>query len=305
MSNLPSANGRSAFGGNLSNSLNSSRNPLLFVLFGATGDLARLKILPALINLQRENKLARPIKLIATGRREMTPGQYFDYLAKVEPHPFKEDASILSPEYIQLEFDGQEGFANLWELLRQQPDAEIIFYMSVGSDVLDSCITRFQDPGALEFLKSRKIKLVAEKPFGHDLEQAMRFNKILTSMFGMDNVYRNDHYLFKNTVQALAEIKNSDPDVRDILNGEWINEVKLVVSEQVDLGTRAGYFEGVGMLRDWFQSHMLQMLAQFCADQKESDRPSGTGERNFIANLEIIPDSIIRAQYNGYVGADG
>lgn len=283
----------------------SNSNPLLFVLFGATGDLARLKILPALVNLQRENTLGRPIKLVATGRREMTPGQYCEYMTKVEPHPFTGDATSLNLQYIQLEFDGEQGFANLWELLKQYPGSEIIFYMSVGADVLDLCIARFQDSDSHDFLSSNQIKIVAEKPFGQDLAQAIRFNKALSGLFGEENVYRNDHYLFKNTVQALSEIKHTDPQIQDVLNNQWINEIKLVVSEEVDLGTRAGYFEGVGILRDWFQSHMMQILAQFCADPGESDRPDGSGEQNFISGLTVIPDSIIRAQYNGYIGSAG
>jgi glucose-6-phosphate 1-dehydrogenase len=279
-----------------------SNSECIFVLFGATGDLARLKILPALQSLHEQNKLDIGFKLIAVGRKQMSTVEYINYLAHVDTHPFTGDLVGLNLEYVSLDFESQRGFDPLWDLLRFHDRGHTIFYMSVGPDVLENCIGHFHYAKNSEIWNTQNTSILVEKPFGEDGASAVDLNWELTDIFG-DKVYRHDHYLNKDSVQAIVEIRKQDGEIAAILNHDNLAQIELVVSEKVDLGTRAGYFDGRGMLIDWVQSHVLQILATVAAKPDFANWQGAKAE--FIASLSPMNDTILRGQYEGYMQMEG
>ncbi len=276
-------------------------NPLVFVLFGSTGDLARLKLLPALHDMWKENITPPKLNLILVGRREMTTDEYFEEISSAQPHPFTDKVTYLNPEYVSVDFNNADGFTPLWQKLQEFEGSEILYYMSVGPEVLNLCVDRLEDESSKQMMAGRKASIVAEKPFGSSLEDAMQLNKRLGAMFEHPYVYRNDHYLNKDTIQAVMNLKENNLYIKDVLCGEDVEEIQLTVTEEVDLGSRVSYFEGRGMSIDWFQSHMLQIMATFCADEGEEDYCRAKAD--FIDSLQIVPGSIIKAQYSSYRSA--
>ena len=277
--------------------------PTILVLFGATGDLARLKILPALRELWISGQLSRNFKLITVGRREMSTEEYVKYLAEIAPHPFTHDLSILGMEYVCVDFDVEDGFNPLRQIMEKYRGAHVLYYMSVGPDVLELSIDQFSQPDYRRTINSAQSAIIVEKPFGENLADARELNRKLQSIFGVRNIFRNDHYLNKATVQAIVPIRETDPEMQKLLTKDELGEVQIVVAEKVDVGTRAGYFDGRGMVIDWMQSHMLQVLATLFADL--GDDNFGLSKAEFIDSLSLVPHSLIRAQYAGYSDIQG
>lgn len=265
---------------------------ICIVLFGATGDLARLKILPAIEILSQQAKL----KLISVGRRNLTNDAYLQELANQQVHPFAGDLSKVDLEYIQLDHEQVGGFHSLWEVLQKGNFSQIIYYLAVAPDVSSTIFDRFLD---LESVSARDAlacpqKLLMEKPFGEDLADAdMLFSKLNQIM--ADDVFFDDHYLHKPAVIEMIKSLHSDQNAMQRLQDA--KEVKLLVSEAVDLGGRAGYFERRGMSVDWFQSHMLQIVSSACVYP--------TQRAEFISSLKLVPESVLRAQYDGYLQSSG
>lgn len=277
-------------------------HPTLLVLFGSTGDLTRLKILPALRDLWQEQILPNAFRLILVGRRDYDTEEYFDFLKQVPSHPFTDNVSYLNPEYVSVDFDKPGGFDPLWNKLNEHQNYQIAYYMAVGPKVLNLCVDRFEDQSSIKQMGGRQAVILAEKPFGEDLEDAKQLNQRLAQLFQHNYVLRNDHYLKKDTVQALANLRKNNLYLAEVLSGARTREIKLIVSEQVDLGTRAGYFDSRGMVVDWFQSHMLQILATFCAEL--NTEKFGMAKAEFIDSLEVVPGTVIRGQYFGYTDTE-
>jgi len=270
----------------------------ILVLFGATGDLARSKLLPALRELWIDGKLPRNLQLLSVGRQKISTAEYVTQLASAKTHPFPHDLSMLQLEYLSLDFADAEGFSKLIKYIRRHPGTKVLFYMAVAPEVLHTCIDQFSQPTFREFVQEYEIGIVVEKPFGMDLTDAQDLNRKLTSIFGIRNIYRNDHYLFKNGVQEILATRNTDPQLEELLNGAKLFQIQILVAEKDDLVDRAAYFDGRGMTVDWLQSHILQMLAVVCADKDTDD--FRLCKADFIDSLKLIPKSLIRAQYAGY-----
>jgi glucose-6-phosphate 1-dehydrogenase len=275
-----------------------NKNPVVFVLFGATGQLARSKILPALCDLWFDDILPPQFKLILVGRQKLNTQSYLDSLESAPDFPFKKNISFLQPEYIQVDFEHQNGFNPLWETLKNLKQYSIVYYMAVAADVLNLAVNRFEDYSSQTQMLGREAVILAEKPFGNSLADAQQLNKRLSNLFTYKYTYRNDHYLKKDTVQAIGVLIQSDIHLAQILNQDTLKEIELIVSEESDVATRAAYFDQAGMLVDWLQSHMLQMFATLCAQRDLENWQVAKSE--FIDSLYPISGSIIRGQYHGY-----
>ncbi len=283
-------------------SLEWSMQETIFVLFGATGDLARLKVLPALRKLWEDKQLAPNFRLIAIGRRDFSTTEYVNYLAHLESDAFSADLSPLNLEYLCLDFEQQNGFNPLWKLLEEHQRGKHYFYMSLGPDVLNLSLSQFEQAVEDVHWLAGESAILVEKPFGEDGKTATTLNSRLIKLFG-NNVYRHDHYLAKDSIEAIVKIRQHDAAISKVLNHQYLKQIKLIISEKVDIGSRAGYFDGRGMLVDWFQSHMLQILASVCAQPEFTKWHQAKAQ--FVNSLKLVPDSILRAQYDGYQEVSG
>lgn len=245
--------------------------PTTFVLFGATGDLAKRKIYPALYNLFIDQKLPESFSLIGLGRRDWSD-ETFQANVEQSLREFSrrgiQDAAQINKflrafRYQVLDIGRQDDYQKLLQLVEQREEElhipqNRLFYLSVGPEFFETIAANIQQSG-LGSVDGWK-RLVIEKPFGHDLQSARDLNEKLSQAFTEEEVYRIDHYLGKPMVQKLEGLQQNNPIVQALWNNRYIANVQITANETVGVEERAGYYDHVGAVRDMFQNHMLQLL---------------------------------------------
>lgn len=290
--------------------------PTTFVLFGATGDLAKRKIYPALYNLFIEQKLPQAFSLIGLGRRELT---HEIFQANVEQslrdfsrREIKDEASVKAFlqafRYQVLNIDHKEDYLQLLQMIEQREQAlnlapNRLFYLSVGPEFFETIASNIQASG-LGSAQGWK-RLVIEKPFGHDLQSARDLNESLSRSFEEKEVFRIDHYLGKPMVQRLEALQQTNPVIQALWNNHYIANVQITANETVGVEERAGYYDHVGALRDMFQNHLLQLLMMTAIQlpQKSDAEKVRFKKKQVMEALEPLQKqdvglSIIRGQYS-------
>ncbi|MFX3634777.1 MAG: glucose-6-phosphate dehydrogenase [Candidatus Pristimantibacillus sp.] len=245
--------------------------PTTFILFGATGDLAKRKIYPALYNLFVDKKLPQSFSLIGLGRRELSD-QSFQANVKQSLYDFSSRQAtdeVLVNEFVQafhysvLDIGRKEDYQKLLEIVEQR-EVELqlppnrLFYLSVGPEFFEPIAANIQSSG-LGSANGWK-RLMIEKPFGHDLQSARELNQKLSEAFEEDEIFRIDHYLGKPMVQKLGDLQQENPVIQALWTNRYIANVQITANETVGVEERAGYYDHVGAVRDMFQNHMLQLL---------------------------------------------
>lgn len=288
---------------------------MTFVLFGATGDLAKRKIYPALYNLYIEDRLPEKISIIGLGRREQSQADFqdkvkdslFTYSRRVEHSEQGLNPFLKAFRYCVLDATKKEDYQDLLTLVRQreadlQLDENRLFYLSVAPDFFDVIALNIKESG-LGSTKGWK-RLVIEKPFGHDLESARELNIKLSDAFDEDEIYRIDHYLGKPMVQNLEAIEFANPILQTIWNKDHIANVQITASETVGVEERAGYYDHVGAIKDMVQNHILQMLMMTAMHLPKKINASQirNEKRKVIEALRTFPKGdtsqhVVRGQY--------
>jgi len=244
--------------------------PTTFVLFGATGDLAKRKIYPALYNLFIRGKLPAAFSVIGLGRREWSDDtlranveQSLQRFSRTKPDDEAALGRFLQAfRYCMLDIGREADYLRLLDLVKAR-EAELgipenrLFYLSVGPEFFGPIADNIRKSG-LGSGRGWK-RLVIEKPFGHDLQSARELNRKLGESFSEDEIYRIDHYLGKPVVQRMEAI-NESPAFRELWTGRKPANVQIVADESVGVEERAGYYDHAGALRDMFQNHLLQLL---------------------------------------------
>lgn len=244
---------------------------MTFVLFGATGDLAKRKIYPALFNLFLNEKLPESFLIIGVGRGELSDSDFqthvkesvLNFSRHLINDKSKKDEFVKAFRYIRLDVTNAEQYKNLLELVQQsEKDRKItenrMFYLSVAPEFFDVIASNIKESG-LSSSNGWK-RLIIEKPFGHDLISAQDLNEKLSNSFKEDEIYRIDHYLGKPMVQNLEALEFANPVLQALWNNKHIANVQITASETVGVEERAGYYDNIGAIRDMVQNHMLQLL---------------------------------------------
>ncbi|MET3848713.1 glucose-6-phosphate dehydrogenase [Paenibacillus sp. OAE614] len=246
-------------------------NPTTFVLFGATGDLAKRKIYPALYHLYIHGKLPEAFSVIGLGRKEMTD-ETFKAHVKQSLYDFyrlnvKEDDSLQSFlglfGFNILHIDDTDHFVRLKDRVESWEQgiggtSNRLFYLSVAPNFFGTIASQIENSG-LGSVTGWK-RLVIEKPFGHDVASARELNDQLSQAFAEEEIYRIDHYLGKSMVQRLEALKQANPVIQALWTNRFIANVQITADETVGVEERAGYYDKAGALRDMFQNHMMQLL---------------------------------------------
>lgn len=258
----------------------------LVVLFGATGDLATKKILPAIADLQTSTGL----RLIATGRKSLSKQ---DFLYS-QSNLLVENLT----EYVKIDFEQSSGFDPLWKAISNSPSKldQLVFCFALAPDAQLVANKYLLQKAELLNQIARTVKIVIEKPFAEDTQSFSQINDQLSSTWGAEYVFYNDHYLHKQSGIGLSMIRSKDKELDSILeNPAEIKSIKFQAFETVTLEQRSGLFENRGMLVDWFHSHALQTLATLCCGLEDKAKRA-----NFISSLTPNTNSIILGQYVGY-----
>lgn len=289
--------------------------PTTFILFGATGDLAKRKIYPALYNLFVDNKLPQSFSLVGLGRREWTDETFRtnvekslrDFSRREPADPESVQAFLQAFRYSVLNIDRKEDYRQLLKLVEDREQAlnlapNRMFYLSVGPEYFETIAANIQESGLGSAAGWKR--LVIEKPFGHDLQSARELNEKLSRAFTEEEIFRIDHYLGKPMLQGLKALRQSNPVIQALLKNQYIANVQITANETVGVEERAGYYDHVGALRDMFQNHMLQLLMMTATQLPGKSTPDTVGlkKKQVMEALEPLRKqdvgmSVIRGQY--------
>ncbi|MDR7235423.1 glucose-6-phosphate dehydrogenase [Neobacillus drentensis] len=244
---------------------------MTFVLFGATGDLAKRKIFPALYNLYVDQKLPQSISIIGLGRRDLSHSDFqekvkdsiLDFSRRLEHEAANMGEFLDYFRYSTLDVNREEDYQSLLELVRQREkelhlEENRMFYLSVAPEFFETIALNIKNSGLGQ--TNGWKRLIIEKPFGHDLQSARELNEKLSRAFEEEEIYRIDHYLGKPMVQNLEALSFANPILQSLWNKEHIANVQITASETVGVEKRAGYYDQAGAIRDMVQNHMLQIL---------------------------------------------
>jgi glucose-6-phosphate 1-dehydrogenase len=249
--------------------------PTVVVIFGASGDLTARKLIPAVYNLSFDNLLPADFFLIGFGRKEISDDAFRELatgaVKEFSRRELQEDvwARVASQTtYVAGGYDEKAAFDRLAAHIagiekRLGREIQPLFYISTPPSVFKSILINLGASGlASKYLgQSYQAKVIIEKPFGRDLASALELNATIRSHFEEHQVYRIDHYLGKETVQDLLVQRFANAIFEPLWNRNFISSVQITVAEEVGVGSRAGYYEQSGCLRDMIQNHTMQLLA--------------------------------------------
>ncbi|MGH7320109.1 MAG: glucose-6-phosphate dehydrogenase, partial [Candidatus Rokuibacteriota bacterium] len=294
--------------------------PCTLVIFGGSGDLARRKLLPAIYNLSLDGLLPACL-VVGFSLHELDTAQYRKF-AREGAEQFSrrpvEEASWAVFErlldYVPGRFDDPAAYGRLRTRLDALEPAHglpgnRVFYLAIPPSLIGTCTEQLQAAGLVSSADDpRFTRVIVEKPVGRDLESARRVNETLAGVFNERQIFRIDHYLGKETVQNLLVLRFANSFLEPLWNSKYVDHVQITVSEDEGVGTRAGYYEETGALRDMVQNHILQVLCLTAMEPPRSLDPDVVRS----AKLEVLHSlrpmdaaevdrSVVRAQYGpGY-----
>jgi len=290
-------------------------HPTSLVIFGATGDLAHRKLLPALYNLAHEGALPERFELIGVSRREQAHQDFRDLardsilrFSRTRPDPQVLDGLLADMRYVPGAFDDDDVYAELGRTLAEfdaQAGSQLdrVFYLSTAPQFFPLIAGKLGAAG-LNRCETAPTRIVIEKPFGYDLASARALNAELLQVFDESQVFRIDHYLGKETVQNLMALRFANALFEPVWNRNYIDNVQITAAEDIGIEGRAGYYEGAGALRDLVQNHMMQLLALLTMEPPAAFEANRLRDEKLKVLEAIVPPSIgdvpsmaVRAQY--------
>jgi glucose-6-phosphate 1-dehydrogenase len=242
------------------------------VLFGASGDLAKRKLFPALLNLRKASLLPNEFVVLGLATSEMTSEAFRDRLAQelpsFAPEVDRDHWGWLRDRihYLPGNFRSPDLYPKLAALLEEKgreagTKGNALFYLATPPDFFGDVAEKLQEAGLAAETGGSWRRLVVEKPFGHSLESARELNARLRRLFTEEQIYRIDHYLGKETVQNLLVFRFANGIFEPVWNRRYIDSVQITVAETVGVEQRGRYYEGAGALRDMVPNHLFQLLA--------------------------------------------
>ncbi len=256
--------------------------PAGLVLFGVTGDLARNKLLPAIYDLANRGLLPPSFALTGFARRDWTLEYFIDVVHDAvvagARTPYDDGTWLALSRRIRFvsgSFDDDAAFDRLAETVRELDeeigtDGNHAFYLSVPPREFPTVLSHLSRSGLSKSTNGSWRRVVVEKPFGSNLETAKELDRVLSAFFTPEDVFRIDHYLGKETVQNLLALRFANQLFEPLWNSHWVDHVQITMAEDIGIGTRAGYYDGIGAARDVIQNHLLQLLALTAMEEPAS-----------------------------------
>jgi glucose-6-phosphate 1-dehydrogenase len=286
--------------------------PATLVIFGASGDLTRRKLLPAVYHLSRGQRLPARFNVVGVARTPMSDDQFRQQFHDC----LKEFAGLKAPDevssalaraltYLHGEMDDPSLSDCLAAQLKDAAGADgVLFYRAIPPSVYGSVVERLSAAGLIKpGTPQGWRRIIVEKPFGTDLETARALNRLLHAHIDESQVFRIDHYLGKETVQNLLVFRFANGMFEPVWNRRYIDHVQITAAETVGVERRASYYEGAGALRDMVQNHLMQVLALVAMEPPTTFSAESVRDRKHDVLVSIQPllenggGNIVRAQY--------
>ncbi len=285
--------------------------PHVIVLFGATGDLARRKLLPGLAHLATSSKLAPDIRVVGTSMEHFDDDEFRAFaktaVDEFGTHPLSDEqwkgfADCLS--YVQMDSEPSVLAAAVARAEEELgPKVQRLHYLSVPPKAALSVIARLRDAGLVD-----RARVVMEKPFGTDLESAIFLNDNMHETFHESQIFRIDHFLGKEAAQNILAFRFANGLFEPIWNRNFIDHVQIDIPEVLGLGQRANFYESTGAYKDMVVTHLLQVLAFVAMEPPTALEPRAISEEKnkvFRSMLPIDTSHVVRGQFTGYLDEPG
>ena len=296
--------------------------PCVVVIFGATGDLTKRKLMPALCRLTDQGCL-ESVRILCVGRNPMSDDEFhtqvrealndskkIDHLDEETWREFSKRLHYMSGE-LDTETTYRQVAERLEELASEGASRNHLFYLATPPSLFATIVKRLGEAG-LNKEDGHWSRIIIEKPFGRDLESAKALNATVAEVFKENQIYRIDHYLGKDTVQNILVFRFGNSMFEPIWNRNYVDYVEITAAESLGVGTRAGYYEGAGALRDMVANHLLQLLTLtameppvvFDADNVREEKVQVLRSIRRM-NPEQVAERTVRAQYGpGAIGGE-
>ena len=296
------------------NRLNRIAGPSALVIFGVTGDLSRKKLMPAVYDLANRGLLPAGFGLVGFARREWKDQDFekvvHDSVREFARTAWSEDVWAQLRKGIRFvagDFDDDAAFDQLKDTIAELDEqrgtgGNHAFYLSIPPRAFPQVTKQLSRSGLAKPQAGSFRRVVIEKPFGSDLKSARELNDVVESVFPPDSVFRIDHYLGKETVQNILALRFANQLYEPIWNSDFIDHVQITMAEDIGVGGRAGYYDGIGAARDVIQNHLLQLLALTAMEQPETfDASDLRAEKEKVLAAVRVPQDLAahtaRGQY--------
>lgn len=291
------------------------------VIFGASGDLTRRKLIPSLYDLHRKGRLPENWRILGVARSDYSDDSFREHVeagvkefakATYDAKTWREFAKNIT--YFRGDITEFEQLKAIDKLLCEWEDdgkSNRLYYLSIAPNLYEETVTNL---GAAKMVHEDHgwRRVVIEKPFGHDLASARHLNQVIHQVLSESQIYRIDHYLGKETVQNLLVFRFANSLYEPVWNRNYIDHVQITAAETVDVGHRANFYDGVGVMRDMMQNHVMQLLSLVAAEPPASFHAEAIRNEKakvFSAIRPIRPPDVagctVRGQYRTYRDAEG
>ncbi len=302
--------------------LNRIAGPSGLIIFGVTGDLSRKKLMPAVYDLANRGLLPPGFGLVGFARRDWATQDFeqvvHDAVKQYARTPFDEEVwrqLAAGIRFVSGDFDDNDAFRRLSQTLAELDRdrgtmGNHAFYLSIPPKSFPLVTEQLRRSGLADAPDGEWRRVVIEKPFGSDLTTARELNDVVESVFPADSVFRIDHYLGKETVQNILALRFANMLYEPLWNANYVDHVQITMAEDIGVGGRAGYYDGIGAARDVIQNHLLQLLALTAMEEPVSfDAADLRAEKEKVLSAVRLPKDLAtgtaRGQYSsGWQGGE-
>ncbi|MCH7952171.1 glucose-6-phosphate dehydrogenase [Patescibacteria group bacterium] len=295
------------------------KEPTVLVIFGATGDLTRRKLMPALFDLFRQQLLPKLIRVIGFSRRPLSQSAFREMMKKAVSPKEGWDGFAKILHYHQGTFEDSSGYKKLAARIGKADRdwkgcINALFYLATPPTFYKQILEHLASSGLMEACSPQEgwTRILVEKPFGKDLASAQKLDRKLGELFREEQIFRIDHFLGKETIQNIMAFRFGNPIFEPIWNRTYVERVEVRLLETLGIEGRGAFYDGIGALRDVGQNHLLQMVALTAMEPPASFEPEAVRNERvkvFQSIRCIEPSDVgrytVRGQHSGYTDEEG